>query len=154
MYWAYLVSGFTEPLLFDDVLGTHHHVLPLWHPVHQSGRHRHRVLQRRHLGSPVQTAQIFMPGKFYRWDICQCHFCRQTKNTCVTFPVSAIPVYQLYRCVSIASVLFSGLNLPVWHLPVSLLPVNLLCLRNFCQRNFCQCNFCQCNFASESNAVT
>ena len=55
MYWAYLVSGFTEPLLLDDVLGTHHHVLPLWHPVHQSGRHRHRVLQGRHLGSPVQT---------------------------------------------------------------------------------------------------
>ena len=29
MYGAYLVSGFTEPLLFDDVLGTHHHVLSL-----------------------------------------------------------------------------------------------------------------------------
>ena len=55
IYWAYLVSGFTEPLLFDDVLGTHHHVLSLWHPVHQSGRHRHRVLQGRHLGPPVQT---------------------------------------------------------------------------------------------------
>ena len=55
MYWAYLVSGFTEPLLFDDVLGTHHHVLSLRHPVHQSGRHRHRVLQGRHLGPPVQT---------------------------------------------------------------------------------------------------
>ena len=55
IYWAYLVSGFTEPLLFDDVLGTHHHVLSLRHPVHQSGRHRHRVLQGRHLGPPVQT---------------------------------------------------------------------------------------------------